>query len=161
MNKLLVLINRSVFHGSTRGASMDSILATMFHRVSATMYLGFAAWAVVSAIYFMPDLLGSGEQGFRAILAIGVLVVSLPACFGATFWPSLARMEAFFGAGLVGVLIAYLWDVVEDAFAGHDSWRTVTTVLIFLIVPMTRWSIVVLFLVRQAKVREILPGEDR
>ena len=140
---------------------MDSVLATMFHRVSAMMYLGFAIWASVSMLYFMPDLLGPGEQGFRAILAIGVFLMSVVACFGATFWPSFARLEAFFGAGLVGVLVAYVWDVVEDALAGLDTWRVVSGVMIFLIVPTARLVIVTLFLIRQAKVREILPGEDR
>lgn len=153
--KMMRLWNKSVFNQSTKRMSMDAALAVMFHRVSATMYLAFVVWGAVSLLYFIPGFVHSEACQWRVFFALVVIAAAAPACFGATFWPAYARLEAFFGSALVGGIIAYAVAVMLDVVSGTDTWRTVAAIGVFLVLPLARLAIVMMFLIRQAKDQEV------
>lgn len=148
------LFNKSVFRRMDKGSSMDTVLSTMFHRLSATLYLIYCVWAVVSIVVGIPSLIQANGEEWQTLFSIAVLALAAPSCFGATFWPSFARMELFAGAMFTSLLCIYVFFLVLGALSGGGSWAGVLIVSSVLVVPAFRFAIVMLFLFKQAEERE-------
>lgn len=148
------VIGRSVFLPIAKGSTMESILSVMFHRVSATLYFAYSVWAVVSVIAGIPSLIAANGEQWQTIFSIAVLICALPSCFGATFWPSFARLELFAGAAFSTLLAIYLFYLTGNALFNGGAWAGVVLLTTVLVVPFCRLIIIIMFLLRQAEDRK-------
>ena len=151
MKKLKSIFARSVFRPIPRNAPMNDILAVLFHRLAASVYLIYTLWAIVSIIDGLPSIIRERGDTFQLAFSILVLLTTGPSCLGATFWPLLARIELFFGSSFVGLLILYLYFLVQNALYNTGSWPGFILIWSIIILPACRTVIVVILLLRQAK----------
>lgn len=147
-------IGKSVFLPMPKGSSMESILAIMFHRVSATLYFIYTAWAIVATLTGIPSLIEARGAQWQVIFSLSVLIFSAPSCFGATFWPSFARMELFAGLGFSVLIGIYTLVLAGNALFGLGPWAGVIIISSVAVVPICRVVIVIIFLIRQADERK-------
>jgi len=148
------VIGRSVFLPMDKKASMETILSIMFHRLSATLYFIYAVWAVVAVINGIPSLVAANGEQWQTIFSIAVFIFAVPSCFGATFWPSFARLELFAGAAFTTLLAIYIFFLVGNALFNGGSWSGFVIIASVMVVPLSRLIIVILFLVKQADERK-------
>lgn len=148
-------IGKSVFVPLPKASSMESMLATYFHRASSTIYLVYTLWSITSVIYGIPSLIMANGEQWQILFSISVLLFTAPATFGATFWPSFARLEAFAGSGFVGLMLLYEGFLVNNALKdlGPASWSAPVLIFSIFIIPLCRVIIVFVFLTRQAAER--------
>ena len=55
------ILDKSVFRRIPRAAAMDTLLAMLFHRAAATIYMLYTAWGIIGAVVGIvttSDLLG-------------------------------------------------------------------------------------------------------
>lgn len=143
----------SVFKPLAQGTAMDTILTAMFHRLSATLYLIYCVWSVVSIIDGISSLAQASGEQWQTLFSMAVLVFAAPSCFGATFWPNFARLELFAGAGLTTLLGIYVFFIFGNAFFSGAAISYAVIVTSVLVVPLARLIIVIMFLLRQAEER--------
>lgn len=152
MRKISELVGRSVFKKMAPGREMNAILAVVFHRSAATLYLLYFAWGVAQTIQGAPSLVLNNGQTWTTIFAILVMITTAPSCFGATFWPNFARLELFAGSSVVTLLFAYIAILGYNTFFLHNStvggWILSITVIV---IPAARTAVVFLFLSNQAE----------
>src|SRR5690606_4666668 len=106
---MIRIYNKSVFRRLPEASSMETILSIMLHRLSATLYLIYALWAVISIVKGVPSLIAANGEEWQVMFSIAVLLFAAPSCFGATFWPSYARLELYAGAGFTTLLAIYMF----------------------------------------------------
>lgn len=140
------IFNKSVFRPIERGSSMDSILATLFHRGSATLYLMSTLWGVAFLLSGrnFPDL-------WSLFLPVAVIVAAPIACLGATFWPIFARLEMVAGSSFVGLVVVYTLFTTWRAIVGFTPWSGVFVLLAMLVFPVARVAVICVFLLRQVR----------
>lgn len=148
------IVARSVFKPLPKGTAMDTILTSMFHRLSATLYLIYCAWAVAAIIDGIPSLARANGEQWQTLFSIAVLIFAAPSCFGATFWPSFARLELFAGAAFTSILGIYIFFLFGNSLFHGGAISYVVIVMSVLVVPLARLIIVVVFLLRQAEERK-------
>jgi hypothetical protein len=154
MTTLKNILRRSIFRKVPSDATMNDLLAILFHRTAATMYAIYALWAIVSIIGGLPSIThGLGDLGQITFSSL-VLITSAPACFGAVFWPNMARMELVFGSGFTMTIIIYLYFLISRLIAAGGSWAGFILVFSILVMPVARTSVVIIFLLRQAESRK-------
>lgn len=156
LSKLKWLISKSVFAPIGKGAAMEAILAALFHRASATIYMLYGLWAIIGSIYGVPSLIAANGVEWQTLFSIAVAISAAPACFGATFWPSFARMEAFAGTFFVGLILLYMGFLIANQVnqIGTGSWSGVFLIASILVIPTCRCVVVIIFLLRQAAMRD-------
>jgi hypothetical protein len=142
---------RSVFRPVPSGTHMNAILAILSHRFAATVYLIYAIWAVVSIITGIPTIENEAGTSFQLIFSSLVLIIAGPACVGAAFWPVLARLELFFSSGFLGLLVLYMYFVINNVINNGGSWAGSILVLSYMVLPGYRVLIIIVLLLRQAK----------
>ena len=147
-------LGRSVFKPNPKGAAMDTILTSMFHRLSATLYLIYCIWAVISTIDGIPSLARANGEQWQTLFSMAVFIFAAPSCFGATFWPSFARLELFAGAAFTTLLGIYIFFLFGNAIFHGGAWSGVVVIGSVLVVPLARLIIVIVFLLRQAEERK-------
>lgn len=149
------VLDKSVFAHIGKGASMETILAAMFHRASATIYLCYFIWSVVAVFNGIPSLQQANGTQWQTIFSIAVALTAAPATFGATFWPYFARLESFAGSAFVGLIFLYVGFLVAHQLSGDNGgWAGVIVVASLVVIPACRCIVVILFLMRQAAQRE-------
>lgn len=148
------LFARNVFRKMPEGSSMDSVLAVMFHRLSATLYFIYAIWATVAVIAGIPSLITANGEQWQTIFSIAVFIFAVPAAFGATFWPAFARLELFAGVLFTTLLAIYMFFLVGNALYHEGSWSGLVIIASVLVVPLCRLLIVGRFLIEQAEKRK-------
>lgn len=136
------------------GLSMNDILAMLFHRATATMYLVYAAWAIVSLIVGLPTVREAQGLNWQIIFSIAVLLTCAPACAGATFWPAMARTELFAGSSFVAGMLVYLVFTIQRAVT-EGTWAGPVLILAVIVIPTARTVIIVIFLMIQADARKV------
>lgn len=151
---------KSVFKSMGKHASMESMLATSFHRASATVYFVYSLWAVAAIVNGIPSIIEANGIDVQTAYSIATLLLAAPACFGATFWPLFARLEAYAGSGFVGLILFYLVTLIWDWAAGDGSITGVIIIASILVIPASRLVIIVVFLIRQAKADEERPRSN-
>lgn len=147
---------KSVFRRQPRELSMNDMVAIYFHRLAATTYFAYAVWGGISTIKGVPSLVASQGQDWTTIFSFCVLITTAPACFGATFWPAFARMEALFGSSVVALFILYLIIYSIQMVQGSVGISYTPLLASLLILPICRTIIVIAFLMRQADQRQEL-----
>lgn len=153
MKHLRKWLSLSVFRRLPKGSSMEHVLSIMFHRLSATLYAIYCAWAVVSIIDGIPSLVAANGSQWQVIFSSAVLIFAAPSAFGATFWPLFARLELYAGLAFTTLLVLYLTYLLGSVLFGDGSWAGVVIIASVLVVPACRFAIVVMFLLQQAETR--------
>ena len=151
---------KSVFNPMGNHASMESMLATSFHRASATVYFVYTLWAAAAIVNGIPSIIEANGIDVQTAYSIATLLLAAPACFGATFWPLFARLEAYAGSGFVGLILFYLATLLWDWITGDGSITGVIIIASILVIPASRLVIIVVFLIRQAKANDQRPEND-
>ena len=134
---------------------MNDILAVLFHRLAATLYLLYSLWAIVSIITGIPSISRLQGDTFQLIFSSVVLITTAPACVGATFWPILARLELFFSSGFIGLLLLYMYFVIYNILFSHGSWAGSLLVVGYIVLPICRVVIITILLLRQAREEKV------
>ena len=135
---------------------MEAILASLFHRASATIYACYVVWSIVAIFNGIPSLVAANGSQWQVLFSIAVAITATPAMFGATFWPLFARLEAFAGSAFVGLILLYIGFLVANQLAGvgTGSWAGVFLIMSILVIPGCRCVVVIVFLMRQAAERD-------
>lgn len=143
---------RSVFKKLDKDVPMADLLAAMFHGMSATIYAIYVFWAIVALVFGIPNLIAANGDVWQNVFSALCLVIAAPACFGATFWPSFARLEALAGSSFIGLIVLYIGTLISNVIThtGSASWADVVIISSVLVMPICRTIIVLVLLIRQA-----------
>lgn len=146
------MTNRTVFRRAKPNDSMSDMLALMFHRSTAVLYFVYIAWAIASVIGGIPTLIQAQGDGFQLLFSSLVLLCTLPACIGATFFPLFARLELYAGVAFSSLILVYLYFLIQRAATGESAIGvSVVVTLSYIVIPLCRSFIIYMFLLRQAK----------
>lgn len=148
------VLQRSVFRKMPKETAMDTLLAQYFHRLAATMYFAYTVWAVVSIVQGIPTIRDQSSDYFQILFSAIIFSTAGPACFGAAFWPSFARLEMAVGSSFTVVLTVYLYFILQNIFFGDGTWPGLVLIASVLVLPVCRSAIVAIFLLRQARQRK-------
>jgi hypothetical protein len=157
--KLLERIYRaSVFAPITRELVGVRLMATLFHRGTATLYLGYTIWAIASAIFGIPSLQQTQGEIWQVGFSLLVFIACAPAAVGATFFPRLARLEMFAAASFVGLILFYVIELAVTGLASGDAGRPISAILIgtVMIFPAIRVVFIYFTLIRNEENRKVL-----
>jgi hypothetical protein len=157
--KLIERIYRaSVFAPITRELVGVRLMATLFHRGSATLYLGYAIWGIASAIFGIPSLIETHGHLWQIGFSFLVFMACAPAAVGATFFPKLARLEMFMASAFVGLIVLYIGTLIVSGIVGHDPGRPISAILIgtVLIFPAIRVIFIYYALIKNEENRKML-----
>lgn len=150
------LVDKSVFKSlpitpNGSGNSMNDILAVLFHRATATMYLIYSVWATISIVVGIPTLADIQGSEWQIYFSLSVLLTTAPAGLGATFWPAMARTELFAGSSFVAGMLIYLFFSFQRAISGEGSWAGAVILISIIVIPLARTAVITIFLMVQAK----------
>jgi hypothetical protein len=154
LNKLKIIITTSVFKSIPDNTAMNDVLATIFHRFSATVYAFYSLWAVISVFDGLPTIVKAEGDHFQFWFSVLVLITAAPSCLGATFWPHLARIELFFGASFGGLIALYLYFILKNVIEGDGSFAGWFLIWSIMVLPTCRTIVVIVLLVRQERERK-------
>lgn len=153
---VLWLHSMSVFK-TTKSYSMNDAMAMMFHRLAASTYFTYAAWAILVLFVGTPSLNQQGSL-FAVLLPVAVFLTATPACIGAVFFPHAARLELFSGSVFTMLMLIYMSITAQGAITGVVTWSSVVLILAITIMPACRTAMIIYFLIKQAKIRDL--GRD-
>lgn len=135
--------------------SPNDILASLFHRSSATLYFIYALWGIVSFYDLIPTLFMNNGQFFSQFFSLIVAITAGLAAVGAAYFPRTGRMEMYAGLAVVGLITFY---VVSLFLAGLGELPGRIPAAIYgtshLVVPIARTVFVYKTLVHVARPRE-------
>lgn len=152
------IFRRSVFHSTPPSYAMSDLISTLFHRMAATVYLIYSAWAAVAIWGGIPALTSLAGIQWATIFAAIFLSSTALACLGATFFPALARLELYAGAAFSALLIVYFLFTFIAALFNGGSGTAPLFVLGVAVLPVTRTLMILYFLLKQADTRKLLEG---
>ena len=155
MSKFQELRAKTVFRKEPVVTTMSDIIAILFHRSAATLYLIYALYAVVAIGVGIPTLTSAFGDFVQLAFSFFVLVCTAPACFGATFFPKYARLELYAGAGFVA-LIFFIYMIpllVAGVMGDLPKFAQLVLVSSILVVPVARCVFVYITLIHQAEER--------
>jgi hypothetical protein len=132
----------------------NEVLAIFFHRTAAVLYFIYAIWGISSIALRIPSIseeLGSIPQ---IVFSALVVLVTVPCCIGATFFPRLGRLELFSSSSFAMLLVIYEGLILIEGLEGNMH-HLVSFILILstLVVPVSRASFIYWTLTAQAKGR--------
>lgn len=145
------LLERTVFNPIGGKWSPDRVLAILFHRSAATLYLIYGCWGLVSIFGSIPTLVHFQGDVVQLVFSFLVMPMSFCAFVGALFFPAFARIEMFSAASLVTLVTIY--EVfVFIAFLQGDVPHGVGFVLNLshLVIPIARIVFIYVTLIKQA-----------
>lgn len=126
-------------------------LAVYSHRGAALIYLIYAAWGILSIIGSVPSIaeaLGHIPQIFFSFIMV---LITIPAFVGASFFPRLARLELFSASSLAMALAVYEAIILLSAIGGDFTrWASVVLISSTLIIPVTRIIFIYVTLIQSA-----------
>lgn len=145
------IFRRSVFKPIPVDTPMNDVLAVLFHRLAATVYLSYVLWGIVSLIYGLPSIVRAQGAEFQVLFSIGVIVTAAPSCIGSTFWPVLARLELFSSSGFISLLLLYGYFLAMNVIEHGGSPAGIFLIISAAVMPSCRAVVIVVLLLRQAK----------
>lgn len=140
------LYEASVFSPIGFPGNNDQIMATLFHRAAATLYLLYALWGFTSTITGIPSVINTYGDFTQVVFAFFVFLVAVPACIGATFFPRTGRLEMHFEMAFVG-LIFFVYVIAQIVTGSINGTMLILSVLV---VPISRAIFIYLILIRTA-----------
>lgn len=144
-------ISRTVFNPIGKDWQTDKVLAVLFHRSAATLYLIYFFWGLSSIFVHIPSLTEEQNDIVQTAFAFLVIPTSLLAFVGATYFPKFARLEMYTAAALVTLIIIYEAFILID-FLNSSPSDGVNFILNLshLIIPIARIVFIYVTLVKQA-----------
>lgn len=132
-------------------------LAVYYHRTAATLYAIYAIWGVLATIGSIPTLEEALGQIPQIVFSVLTVLITIPACIGATHFPRLGRLELFSSSSFVALLVIYEFFVAASAVfgGGISKWAAFVLILSCLVVPLSRVVFIYVTLVRTAKRDEV------
>lgn len=155
MTSLKDIVTKSVFRSIVPGTAMNDILAIIFHRLSATVYGFYGLWAIISVIDGIPSVIRAEGEAFQFWFSLLIFLTATPACAGAAFWPNLARLELFSGAGFAGLIGFYMYVLLRNVLEADGSWAGWFLIWSIMVLPVCRTIVVILLLLRQERDRKV------
>lgn len=101
-------LSTTVFNPLEKVETPDKILAVLFHRSAATLYLIYFAWGLTSLFQLIPTIFMQQGSLFQQIFSVAVVATSGTAFVGATFFPRTGRLELFAGAAVTALITFYV-----------------------------------------------------
>lgn len=101
-------MKKTVFQRVPIGAHPNELLAAWFARGMAITYTTYVVWAALTFSSSMPHVLESQGELWDWVFSLMTLLGSTIAVVGATFFPRTGRLEMFAGAGVIGLIAAYI-----------------------------------------------------
>lgn len=149
---MLRLLKNTVFEPIADDWKPDKVLAVLFHRSAATLYLIYFLWGSTSIVGSIPTLVNTQGDFFQIFFSILVACVSLLAFFGALRFPILARLEMFSAASLATLVLVYEIFLAFALFQGDRAGLGPAFVLSlsYLVVPTSRMVFIYVTLIKQA-----------
>lgn len=147
------LYDASVFRGKADDCTMSDVFATLFHRLAATLYLLYGAWGGLVAWDGIGSLTRQQGAEWTTIFAMFVLLLTIPACIGATFFPEQARLELYAGAAFSVLMLIYYYFLVVDIVQRGAPLAGLILPLSVVVMPVARSVIVMRLLLMQARAR--------
>ena len=152
------VFRRSVFHSTPPSYAMSDVIATLFHRMAATVYIIYSAWASVAIWSTLPALTNLAGAQWATIFAVIFLGTTALSAVGAAFFPLLARLELFAGSAFAALLLVYFAFTLKAAVFDAGSWTAPLFVLGVAVLPSVRTLMILFFLLKQADTRKLLEG---
>lgn len=154
MEKVFSLFGQTVFSNIPKNAVADKILAILFHRSAAMLYLIYAAWGLTSMFGFTPIIILTEAGEFQRVFAVAIFAFSTAAFFGALFFPRRGRLELFAGAGVSALIAFYVGSLFLAGFMGNDPDAAKIPGAVYgashLVVPIARTIFIYLTLIKKA-----------
>ena len=145
--------NASVFRKMPDDFTMSDIFAALFHRLAATLYLIYSAWAVVVVLRGITSLTAQQGTEWTTIFAGAVLLTVAPACLGASFFPRFANLELYSGAVFIALMGVYYFFLIRNTIETGGSEAGVILLMSVIVMPLARTVIIMYFLIKQAEAR--------
>jgi hypothetical protein len=109
-------------------------------------------WGLLSISFKVQTISEALGHAPQIVFSALVLLISIPACLGAMFFPKLGRLELFSSSSLAMLLAVYNALILIDVFSGNvDRLVSFVIVLSTLVVPISRAAFIYRTLTKQAK----------
>lgn len=143
------LYHYSVFNPMRVGSIPPTmVIAMLFHRTAATVYLLYALWGIVTGFGTSPTLDDHNSELFSNFFSLFVVLTAIPASVGATFFPRTGRLEMFSASAFTGLMLVYLAFSLGRVITGEAQWGSIILLLSILVLPIARFSFILITLVR-------------
>lgn len=146
------LLKNTVFEPLEDDWKPDKVLAVLFHRSAATLYLIYFCWGISSIIGRIPSIVEAQGDLFQTVFSALVSIVSGLAFFGALQFPSHARLEMYSAASFATLVFIYEIFLAFTFFDGFNpSYGPAFLLsLSYLVIPLSRVVFIYVTLVKQA-----------
>lgn len=149
MQLIKKLYHYSVFNPMRVGSIPPTmVIAMLFHRTAATVYLMYALWGIVTGFGTSPTLDDYNSELFSNFFSLFAVLTTIPAAIGATFFPRTGRLEMYAASAFTGLMLVYLAFGLGRAITGESHWGSIILLLSILVIPIARFSFILLTLVR-------------
>lgn len=149
------LLNNTVFNRIEKDWKPDKVLAVLYHRSAATLYLIYALWGVASVFGSIPTIVAAQGNLIQSFFSLLVAPISFTAFIGALYFPKLARLEMYCAASLVTLVVVYEIFVAIAFFQGNPPNGVGFILnLSHLVIPTSRIIFIYLTLIKQAEEKE-------
>jgi len=151
MNSLRKLRDATVFKPINPDDNSNIILATLYHRSAATLYLVYVVWGVVSFAQLVPTHFIEQGSFFQQVFSTAVTFAALIAMCGALFFPKTGRFELFAGSTVAILFLLYIVLIFIAVLNGDtDKLPTLVFGASHLVVPISRTIFIYLTLIKTA-----------
>jgi len=140
--------SRTVFAPVTAGTPSDTILAVLYSRTAATLYLIYFVWSVTALTVGIPTVLRAQGDFGLLVFAILVMATSAPMLVGASCFPRLGRLELYASSAFVVLALFYLVIVAINVLVGHGALAGFVLISSVLVVPLSRSAFIFWTLLR-------------
>lgn len=148
-------ISKTVFNPIGKEWYPDKVLAVLFHRSAATLYLIYFFWALSSIFWEIPSIILLQGDVVQIIFSIVVMPIAFCAFIGALYFPKLARLEMYAASSLVTLVVIYEIFIAWRFFLGDSDYGVSFILnLSHLVIPVSRIIFTYVTLVKQAGDRE-------
>jgi len=144
-------ISKTVFNPIGKEWLPDKVLAVLFHRSAATLYLIYSAWGVAAIFGSIPTIINFQGDTAQTFFSLLIAPISFLAFIGALYFPKLARLEMYSASSLVTLVAIYEF-FVGYAFLQGDGPHGVAFILNLshLVIPISRIIFIYVTLIKQA-----------
>lgn len=146
------LLKNTVFEPLEDDWKPDKVLAVLFHRAAATLYLIYFLWGVSAIIGRIPSLVEAQGDLFQTVFSALTAIVSILAFFGALQFPNRARLEMYSAASLATLVFVYGIFLAITFFDGFSPTYGPAFLLSlsYLVIPLSRVVFIYVTFVKQA-----------
>ena len=148
-------ISNTVFSPMDKIWIPDKVLAVLFHRSAATLYLIYSLWGITSIFGSLPSIVAAQGDIVQIVFSLMVAPISFAAFVGALYFPKFARLEMYTASALFTLVGLYELVVFWQFTQGNPSYGPQFVLNIsHLVIPGSRVLFIYLTLIKQAGDKE-------